>query len=65
MLLAEEIVGRIETVDQVRFANSGTEACLYAIRTARTFTGRYDIIKVEGGYHGGFRSRPSLSEAHG
>ena len=56
VLLAEEIVGRMEAVDQVRFANSGTEACLYAIRAARAFTGRDDIIKAEGGYHGGFEA---------
>ena len=56
VLLAEEMVGRMEAVDQVRFANSGTEACLYAIRAARTFTGRDDIIKAEGGYHGGFEA---------
>ena len=46
----------MEAVDQVRFANSGTEACLYAIRAARAFTGRDDIIKAEGGYHGGFEA---------
>ena len=56
VLLAEEIVGRMDAVDQVRFANSGTEACLYAIRAARAFTGRDDIIKAEGGYHGGFET---------
>ena len=56
VMLAEEIVGRMEAVDQVRFANSGTEACLYAIRAARTFTGRHDIIKAEGGYNGGFEA---------
>jgi glutamate-1-semialdehyde 2,1-aminomutase len=56
IMLAEEIVARVESVDQVRFANSGTEACLYAIRTARVFTGRHDIIKADGGYHGGFES---------
>lgn len=54
--LAEEIVSRVESIDRVRFANSGTEACLYAIRTARAFTGRHDIIKAEGGYNGGFES---------
>ena len=54
--LAEEIVSRVESIGRVRFANSGTEACLYAIRTARAFTGRHDIIKAEGGYNGGFES---------
>ena len=54
--LAEEICARVPSVERVRFANSGTEATLYAIRTARAFTGRDDLIKVEGGYHGGFDS---------
>ena len=39
-------------IDQVRFTNSGTEATLYAIRTARAATGKNAIVKVEGGYHG-------------
>ena len=56
VLLAEEIVQRVPSVEQVRFANSGTEACLYAIRAARVVTGRHDIIKAEGGYNGGFES---------
>jgi glutamate-1-semialdehyde 2,1-aminomutase len=54
--LAEEIVRRVPSIDQIRFANSGTEAGLYAIRLARLFTGRDDIIKAEGGYNGGFES---------
>lgn len=51
--LAEELCRRIASVERVRFANSGTEACSYAIRAARAFTGRDRIIKIEGGYHGG------------
>lgn len=39
---------------RVRFANSGTEATMYAVRTARAFTNRKAIIKIEGGYHGGY-----------
>ena len=54
--LAEEIVRRVPSVEQVRFANSGTEGVLYAIRLARVFTGRDDIIKAEGGYNGGLES---------
>jgi glutamate-1-semialdehyde 2,1-aminomutase len=38
----------------VRFTNSGTEANMYAIRLARTFTGRFKIAKFEGGWHGGY-----------
>ena len=41
-------------LDQLRFANSGTEATMYALRTARAFTDRKAIIKIEGGYHGGY-----------
>jgi len=49
--LAEEICRRFP-VEQVRFANSGTEATMHAIRLARGFTGRDRIIKMEGAYHG-------------
>ena len=39
-------------LEQVRFANSGTEATMDAIRVARAATGRDDIVKIEGSYHG-------------
>ncbi len=51
--LAEELSARVPSMENVRFTNSGTEAVYYAIRSARAFTGRDDIIKVEGGYSGG------------
>jgi len=41
-------------VDMLRFTNSGTESTGYAVRTARAYTGRKQIIKIEGGYHGGY-----------
>ena len=41
-------------VDMLRFTNSGTESTMYAIRAARAATGKKAIIKVEGGYHGGY-----------
>jgi len=41
-------------LDMIRFTNSGTESLMYAIRTARAATGRKAIIKLEGGYHGGY-----------
>jgi glutamate-1-semialdehyde 2,1-aminomutase len=50
--LADEICARYP-VDMVRFANSGSEATMYALRLARAATGRSKIIKMEGGYHGG------------
>jgi glutamate-1-semialdehyde 2,1-aminomutase len=52
---AERICKRFG-IDQVRFANSGTEAVMYAIRTARAFTGKDAIVKIEGGYHGSSES---------
>jgi glutamate-1-semialdehyde 2,1-aminomutase len=50
--LAEEIVSRIEPVEQVRLVSSGTEATMSAIRLARGFTGRAKIVKFAGCYHG-------------
>jgi len=55
-------------LDQLRFTNSGTEATMYAVRTARAFTRRKAIIKIEGGYHGGYDAlqvsvKPAVAEA--
>ncbi|WP_225848716.1 glutamate-1-semialdehyde 2,1-aminomutase [Streptomyces sp. HPF1205] len=50
--LAEEIVRRVEPVDQVRLVSSGTEATMSAIRLARGFTGRSKVVKFAGCYHG-------------
>ncbi len=51
--LAKEIVELFsDVIDKVRFVSSGTEAVMSAIRLARGFTGRDDIIKFEGCYHG-------------
>src|SRR3954453_7839894 len=50
--LAEEIVARVEPVEQVRLVNSGTEATMSAIRLARGFTGRSKVVKFAGCYHG-------------
>lgn len=52
VLLAEEIVSRVEPVDQVRLVSSGTEATMSAIRLARGYTGRSVIVKFAGHYHG-------------
>ena len=41
-------------LDMIRFTNSGTESLMYVIRIARAVTGRKAIIKMEGGYHGGY-----------
>jgi len=50
--LAEEIVARVDPVDQVRLVSSGTEATMSAIRLARGYTGRTKVVKFAGCYHG-------------
>ncbi|RRS31758.1 MAG: glutamate-1-semialdehyde aminotransferase [Epsilonproteobacteria bacterium (ex Lamellibrachia satsuma)] len=50
--LAEEIVSLFESIDKVRFVSSGTEAVMSAIRLARGVTGRDNILKFTGCYHG-------------
>jgi glutamate-1-semialdehyde 2,1-aminomutase len=50
--LAELIVEAVPSIEQVRFVNSGTEACMSALRLARAFTRRDKIIKCAGNYHG-------------
>ena len=52
-ILAAEIVGRFPSLDKVRFTNSGTEANMMAISTARAVTGRSKVMVFEGAYHGG------------
>ncbi len=51
-----EVVKRIKSlcpnIEKMRFANSGTEAVMGALRTARGFTGRNRVVIVEGGFHG-------------
>src|SRR5262249_4504275 len=51
VLFAEELCRRF-SLEKVRMANSGTEATMSAIRIARAATGRDDIVKIEGSYHG-------------
>ncbi|HZY61792.1 MAG TPA: glutamate-1-semialdehyde 2,1-aminomutase [Edaphobacter sp.] len=50
--LAELVTQCFPSIERLRFVNSGTEACMTAIRLARGFTGRNFIIKFEGCYHG-------------
>jgi glutamate-1-semialdehyde 2,1-aminomutase len=50
--LAEEIRGRVPSMERVRFTSSGTEATMFAIRAARAFTGRPLIARFERSYHG-------------
>ncbi len=66
--LAEKIVAAIPSVEQVRLCNTGTEAVIYALRLARTFSGKQKVIRFEGMYHGFsdgvyWSKHPSLDKA--
>jgi glutamate-1-semialdehyde 2,1-aminomutase len=50
--IAKLAVSMVPNIDKIRFVNSGTEACMSAIRLARGFTKRDKIIKFSGCYHG-------------
>ncbi|MGB0280088.1 MAG: glutamate-1-semialdehyde 2,1-aminomutase, partial [Flavobacteriaceae bacterium] len=50
--IAKQALDMVPHMDQIRFVNSGTEACMSAVRLARGFTGRDKIIKFAGCYHG-------------
>ena len=50
--IAELAISMVPNIDKIRFVNSGTEACMSAIRLARGFTKRDKIIKFAGCYHG-------------
>ena len=54
-------------LDMLRFTQSGTESVMYAVRVARAYTGRKAIVKIEGGYHGGYDAlqvsvKPALAD---
>lgn len=50
--IAELIKKMVPNIDLIRMVNSGTEACMSAVRLARGYTGKNKIIKCEGCYHG-------------
>lgn len=50
--LAELVISMFDSIDKIRFVSSGTEAVMSAIRLARGYTGRDDIVKFTGCYHG-------------
>ncbi|WP_299546597.1 glutamate-1-semialdehyde 2,1-aminomutase [uncultured Helicobacter sp.] len=50
--LAKEVISIMDGIEKIRFVSSGTEATMSAIRLARAYTQREDIIKFEGCYHG-------------
>ena len=52
-ILAAELVRRFPSLDKVRFTNSGTEANMMAVVTARAVTGREKVMVFDGAYHGG------------
>lgn len=50
--IAQQALSMVPHMDQIRFVNSGTEACMSAVRLARGYTGRDKLIKFAGCYHG-------------
>ncbi|MBE14880.1 MAG: glutamate-1-semialdehyde 2,1-aminomutase [Dokdonia sp.] len=50
--IAQKAIAMVPNIDKIRFVNSGTEACMSAIRLARGYTHREKIIKFAGCYHG-------------
>ncbi|TVR18723.1 MAG: glutamate-1-semialdehyde-2,1-aminomutase [Anaerolineaceae bacterium] len=50
--LAEQVIALMPHIEMIRFVNSGTEACMSALRLARAHTGRQKIVKFAGCYHG-------------
>jgi len=50
--IAELAISMVPNIDRIRFVNSGTEACMSAVRLARGYTGKSKIIKFIGCYHG-------------
>lgn len=50
--IAKLAISMVPNIDKIRFVNSGTEACMSAIRLARGYTNRDKIIKFKGCYHG-------------
>ena len=50
--IAQLAVSMVPNIDKIRFVNSGTEACMSAVRLARGFTSKDKVIKFAGCYHG-------------
>jgi len=61
--LAEFIARHVQSVEMVRFVNSGTEATVSAVRLARGVTGRDKVVVMQGGYHGAQESTLVEGEA--
>ena len=54
--LAEFVIDHVDSIEALRFVNSGTEATAAAVRLARAYTDRNKIVVMQGGYHGGHES---------
>ena len=52
--LAEILCERVPSIEQIRFANTGTEAVMTAIKGARAYAEKPKIAKIEGAYHGSY-----------
>jgi len=52
--LAELLCERVPRLEKIRFVTTGSEAVMFAVKAARTFTGRTAIAKIEGAYHGSY-----------
>jgi glutamate-1-semialdehyde 2,1-aminomutase len=52
--LAEHLTARMPALERVRFANSGTEAVMAALRLARAYAGKPAVLRFEGCYHGAY-----------
>jgi glutamate-1-semialdehyde 2,1-aminomutase len=66
--VAERLLAYFPGMDMMRYTCSGTETTWLALRVARAFSGRYDVIKFEGHYHGvndvvGYSHWPDLAKA--
>ncbi len=62
--LAGLLCNRFPSIEQIRFCNSGTEANLMALTTARVVTGREKILVFNGAYHGGVIKFPNGDSVH-
>ena len=63
--LADEIASRLKGADKIRFTPSGTEANMQAIRLARAYTGKPNIAKCIGAYHGSWDAVPLTPDTVG
>ena len=66
--VAERLLRLFPGMEMVRYACSGTETTWHALRVARAYTGKYDVVKFEGHYHGvndtvGYSHWPDLEKA--